>query len=491
MRKKYVLLWTLFLLVQFSLFSQDGTLDPSFGNGTGYVITNFGGAEDMSYALLEQADGKIVAFGFSDYGAEQSLSRYLPDGSLDNSFGTDGKVTNDFNNEGNFIFYATINQQLDGKLLTSATNRLPSGNQDFLLARYLTNGDLDTSFGNNGTVMTDYGEDVISATALLPDGKILAGGWSQIGSSRYLLLTKYLPNGDLDTSFGVDGVVATYLHDSSTIVFPFVIQPNGKVLVAYRGTSGFLTFHKYLDNGALDPTFGTNGVVVANIASGLLYGSIAMKENGTIVAVMRLGNDSVVLAQFLTDGSPDTSFGTNGIISLNIPHDVPVDMLLDQDENILISGNNFGFEVGDYFLTRYTTDGLLDTSFGQGGVTRLGFESHAITLQSDGKILVTGGTYWYSGPVDFIVLRFRSGVLGTSDTEQLNFTIYPNPSQDIFTIKSGAFLDSVSYRISDARGKIIQTGNLQGAETNIDLSGVANGLYFLQVSNTSLKLLKN
>lgn len=491
MRKKYILCTALFTLVPFILFSQDGTLDPSFGNGTGYVITDFGGPDDMSYASLEQTDGKIVAFGFSDYGGEQSLSRYLPDGSLDNSFGTDGKVTTDFNNEGNFIFYATINQQVDGKLLSSATNRLPGGNQDFFMARYLTNGDLDTSFGNNGTVMTDYGEDVLSATALLPDGKILAGGWSQIGSSRYLLLTKYLSNGDLDTSFGVDGIVATYLHDSPTIVFPFMVQPDGKILVAFRGTSGFLTFHQYLDNGTLDPTFGTNGVVVANIASGLLYGSIAMKENGNIVAAMRLGDNNVVLAQFLPNGSMDTSFGTNGITSVNVDYDVPVDVLLDQDENILISGNNFGFEVGQYYLTRYDPNGILDTTFGANGTTELGFESHAITAQSDGKILVTGGTYWYSGPVDFVIVRFRNGSLGISDTEQLNFTIYPNPSQDLFTIKSGVLLGSVSYQISDASGKVIQTGNLEGTEAKIDLSRVAKGLYFIQVSNTTLKLIKN
>ena len=491
MRKKYVLLWTLLFLVQFSLFSQDGTLDPSFGNGNGYVITNFGSPEDMSYATLEQTDGKIVAFGFSDYGREQSLSRYLPDGSIDNSFGTDGKVTNDFNNEGNFIFYAFINQQSDGKLLTGATNRLPGGTQDFILARYLTNGDLDTTFGNNGTVMTHYGEDVLSATALLPDGKILASGWSRVGDSRYVLLTKYLANGDLDTSFGVDGIVATFIHESTTIVFPFVVQDDGKILVSFRGASGFLTFHRYLANGMLDPTFGTNGVVVANIASGLLYGSIAMKENGNIVAAMRLGNSSVILTQFLSDGSMDTSFGTNGITNVNVDYDVPVDVLLDQDENILISGNNFGFEIGDYFLTRYDTNGILDITFGANGTTQMGFESHGITLQSDGKILVAGGTYWFSGPVNFVIVRFRNGNLGTPDSEQLNFTVYPNPSQDIFTIRSGAFLDSVSYRISDASGKIIMTGNLEGSETKLDLSEVSNGLYFVEVSNRTLKLLKN
>ena len=479
------------VIAQSALYAQDGTLDPSFGGGDGYVLTDFSGGADQSYAVIQQSDGKIVASGFSDYGELQIISRYLPDGSIDTSFGTDGKVVNDFDNEPNFIFYSSLLQQTDQKLITVATNRLANSTQDFFLARYLENGDLDTSFGINGTVMTDYGEDVLSAASLLSDGKIIAGGWSQIGNSRYVLMAKYLPNGDLDTSFGVDGIVATYIHESPTIVFPFVMQPDGKILIAFRGTAGILTFHRYLANGTLDSTFGINGVVETNIAANLLYGSIAMKENGSLVAAMRLGPTNIVLAQFLSDGSLDTTFGFDGTTTINIPIVVPVTILLDQEENIILSGNNFGFEVGSYYIVRYDANGVIDNSFGSNGVTELGFESAAIALQNDGRILVSGSTYWYSGPVDLIVLRFRNGVLGSSDTEQGNFTVYPNPSQAVFTIKNDAFLGPVSYQITDATGKVIQTGNIEGTETKIDLSGASNGLYFVQVSNMTLKLIKN
>ena len=490
MKKQLFCITTFLLLWSLTTVSQDGTLDPSFGGGDGFVLTDFSSGLDESYAIIQQSDGKIVASGFSDYGGMQALSRYLPDGTIDTSFGTDGKVTNDFNNEPNFIFYSSILQQTDQKLITATTHSLLGGDQDFFLARYLENGDLDPSFGNNGTVLTDYGADILSATSLLPDGKILAVGWSQIGISRYLLLTKYLPNGDLDTAFGVDGIVATYLHDSPTIVFPFVVQNDGKILVAFRGTAGLLTFHRYMANGMLDPTFGTNGVVEANIASSVLYGSIAMKENGTIVAFMGLGGSNVILAQFLSDGSLDTSFGTNGITNVDIPIVIPINVLLDQDENILISGNDFGFEIGAYFLARYDSNGILDTTFGANGITTLSFESHAMTLQSDGKILVTGDTYWYSGPVDFVVVRFRNGNLGTSDSEQLKFTVYPNPSQDVFTVKNNVFIDPAPYQITDITGKIIQTGILTAVETTVDLSPFQAGLYFLNAANTTIRLLK-
>ena len=490
MRKKYTLLWSLLFLAHPFLFSQDGTLDPTFGGGDGIVVTDMGGAEDQGYSLVEQADGKIVAFGFSDYGSNQSLARYLPDGSLDTSFGIDGKVINDFNNEPGFLWYGSIVQQSDQKLVTGATHRLPGSNTDFFLARYLTNGDLDPSFGDNGIVMTHYGFDVLSRIAILPDGKIIAGGWSELGSSDHVLLVKYLPNGDLDPSFGVDGIVATSINYQSTIVFPFVLLEDGKILVAFRGTAGVLTFHRYLANGILDPTFGANGVVVTPIVSGLLYGSIAVKENGEIVAYMSVGNSNLIIAQFLADGSTDTSFGTNGITSVNAPIVIPANVLLDQDENIVVSGNNFGFEIDTFYISRYDSQGVLDTSFGTNGTTPLGFESHSLTLQNDGKILVTGGTFWYSGPVDFVVVRFRNGILEIPDNTLQEFTVFPNPSQSLFTIKSDGLIESVSYQIIDMTGKVLQQGELNDNQTTLDLSSVQSGLYFLNAGNTTLRLIK-
>jgi uncharacterized delta-60 repeat protein len=301
---------------------------------------------------------------------------------------------------------------------------------------------------------------------------------------------KYLPNGDLDPSFGVDGIVATSINYQSTIVFPFVLLEDGKILVAFRGTAGVLTFHRYLANGMLDTTFGANGVVVTPIVSGLLYGSIAVKENGTIVAYMSVGNSNLIIAQFLADGSTDTSFGTNGITSVNAPIVIPANVLLDQDENIVVSGNNFGFEIDTFYISRYDSQGVLDTSFGTNGTTPLGFESHSLTLQNDGKILVTGGTFWYSGPVDFVVVRFRNGILEIPDNTLQEFTVFPNPSQSLFTIKSDGLIESVSYQVIDMTGKVLQQGELNDNQTTLDLSSVQSGLYFLNAGNTTLRLIK-
>ncbi len=489
MKKELHIFWLFCLIFSSVAFSQEGTLDPSFG-GNGFVTTDFSGQEDQAYSLLEQTDGKIVAFGFSDYGNYQSLARYFPDGSLDPSFGIDGKVINDFNNDPGFLWYGSIVQQADQKLITGATHSLPGSNTDFFLARYLTNGDLDPSFGDNGIVMTHYGFDILSGISILPDGKIIAGGWSELGSSDHVLLVKYLPNGDLDPSFGVDGIVATNINYQSTIVFPFVVLEDGKILVAFRGTAGVLTLHRYLANGTLDPTFGTNGVQETSVVSGLLYGSIAVKENGNIVAYMSVGNSNLILAQFLADGSTDTSFGTNGITSVDAPIVIPANVLLDQDENILASGNNFGFEIDTFYISRYDTNGSLDSSFGSNGITDLGFESHSLLLQNDGRILITGGTFWHSGPVDFVVVRIRNGILEIPVNAYQEFTVFPNPSQGHFTIKSDGLTGIISYQIIEMTGKVLQQGVLNNNHTTIDLTSVQSGLYFLKAGNTALRLVK-
>ncbi|MEL6809735.1 MAG: T9SS type A sorting domain-containing protein [Bacteroidota bacterium] len=473
-----------------NMFPQDGTLDPSFG-GDGFVTTNFPGSPDQSYAIVQQDDGKIVASGFSGYGDIHILSRYMPDGSLDTSFGTDGKVMNDFNVvPPPFTYFSSIDQQADGKLVTGSSHRLSGGNLDFFLVRYLTNGQLDTSFGDNGVVSTDFGVDYLSAIAVLPDGKILAGGWSEQGGSTFVMLTKYLPNGDLDNSFGTDGIVTTYLHSISSIVFPFMELPDGKVLVAGRGTNGFLTFHRYLSNGTLDPDFGTDGILQASVASANLYGSVTIKDNGKMVAALVLGQSNVKVMQFLEDGSLDPSFGTNGMTDIEIPLFFPYKILLDDNENILVSGKIFGFEVSTYYLLRYNSNGILDTSFGDNGSSALGFESTTMSFQDDGKILVTGHTYWYNGTVNFVVVRFQNGILRTTDIGLPEFVVSPNPSQDEFIIRSDRYLENIPYGITDISGKVIQTGFLEGIKAIIDLSDAMNGVYFLKLPGTTLKLLK-
>lgn len=487
------------LLFPFFAFSQDGTLDTSFGNN-GLVVTDFNEGGDQSYSIMQQSDGKIVSFGFSNNGDITILARYLPDGNLDPTFGNNGRVMNDFGNIPGFVFYTSVHQQNGGKIITTSEDMDPNGNLDIFLVRYLENGDIDTTYGNGGTIRLDLGEDKLASSLLLPDGKVVLGGTTTIGESRYILLAKYLENGTLDPSFGDNGIVTNYINDEPTWSFPLILQPDGKILIPYRkeeaNTIRTLMFQRFLENGQLDPSFGVSGVVTTSITASHIHGSIALKENGNIMAVVRMapGNqNNPILAEFLPNGDLDLSFGVQGRKSIPVLSIVPLNIMLDENENILISGNDFSFEIRNYFLTRFDPDGVIDLTFGVIGRTELPFESHGIIMQTDNKILVTGYSFWYDmGDVDFKIYRLNNGILSVSENSLQDTVVFPNPSDGIFTIKSSVDFNSEnSYVVIDISGKIIQKGTLQSSETTIDLSEAQTGMYFLKTNNTRLKLIKN
>ena len=213
-----------------SLFSyaQDGSLDTSFGNN-GFAITDFFGGWDRASSIAVQEDGNIVVFGFVDLPGNEfaeGLLRYLPDGSLDITFGIDGLVTT-ASGDIYYEYFNSIHIQPDQKIITSTTF-LQDGEADYLLVRYLPNGDLDASFGVNGIVKTNYGEDNLGGTVLLSDGKILAGGSTLFGGNNFILLVRYMPDGSSDTSFGTNGTIKHFINNESLKVFGIKVQRDGK-----------------------------------------------------------------------------------------------------------------------------------------------------------------------------------------------------------------------------------------------------------------------
>jgi uncharacterized delta-60 repeat protein/uncharacterized repeat protein (TIGR01451 family) len=168
-----------------------GDLDPTFGTG-GKVTTDFAGSNAGANGVALQADGKIVAAGFADSGSgsDFALARYNPDGSLDASFGTGGKVTTDFAGGSDSAFGVAL--QADGKIV--AAGFADSGSRgDFALARYNPDGSLDASFGTGGKVTTDFAGsgDEAFGVALQADGKIVAAGFAGSGSRGDFALARY------------------------------------------------------------------------------------------------------------------------------------------------------------------------------------------------------------------------------------------------------------------------------------------------------------
>ena len=267
-------------LINTASFSQAGLLDSTF-SADGKVTTDFGG-NDYGYSVAIQAEGRIVVAGSGTSGLE--LARYQPNGAIDGSFGTNGKVLTDSGSA------YSVAIQADGKIVVAgyASN---SPSRDFLLVRYRGNGQLDSAFGVNGKATTDFGGDDYGASvAIQSDGKIIVAGSSAATYTKFAL-ARYNKNGTLDNTFGKKGKVTTKIALLKSESRSVVIQADGKIVVAgyasfaSGGFNGYFATARYKLNGGLDSAFGVNGIVTTNVSG---HGendcrAVAIQSDGKIV----------------------------------------------------------------------------------------------------------------------------------------------------------------------------------------------------------------
>jgi len=263
-------------------YNPDGSLDESF-DGDGIVTTDFNQSLELGFAVLIQPDNKIVVAGTTysiNTGYEFAVARYNPDGSLDTTFSSDGKVTTGFTYTSEIGHGVTL--QPDGKLVV--VGETSSGHDDFILARFNANGTLDTSFDMDGKVVTDFfGEtDRGYAITTQPDGKIIAIGYANTTTSSDFALARYNTDGSLDTSFGTDGLVTSDFLELGNFAYAVVLQPDGKIVVAGESSYNF-TLARYNTDGSLDITFDDNGWVITDFGNGSIGWAVALQADGKIV----------------------------------------------------------------------------------------------------------------------------------------------------------------------------------------------------------------
>jgi len=415
----------------------DGDLDPSFGTG-GIVLTDFNNSTDLASAVALQPDGKMVVVG-STYtnnnssGKDFALARYNPDGALDTSFGNNGKVTTDFPNRAAAISAVVV--QPDGKIVVAGgVYPLFVFAGDFTIARYNPDGSLDTSFGAGGIVTTIFPGDgsFAFALALQPDGRIIAAGTDFFDfnpgdmSDTDFALARYNPDGSLDTTFGNGGTVTTDFLGHEDDVFSVLIQPDGKIVAVGSANSPVdyydFAIARYLANGTLDTTFGTGGKVSTDFGNNdldIAYAA-ALQPDGKIVAAGTTVFDFGVQQQFaLTrsnfDGTLDTTFGTGGLVLIDFGSFAQSAnaVLIQPDGKIITVGYpNTESEDSDFLLARCNPNGSLDLSFGVGGKVRtsfgdLGGGAEDAVLQPDAKIVAAGFQATKTNTnVDFALARY-------------------------------------------------------------------------------------
>ncbi len=399
-----------------------GRLDPTIGAGAGYLLSSVGSGAN---AVAVQSNGQIVIAGYTNStGSKNILSdflvaRYNADGSLDNSFGSGGYTAMNFNPKASANQAEAVAIQSDGKILAAGYAYI-NGSDSFALARYNTNGTLDTTFGNKGGVLTATGGMAFSM-AVQTDGKIVLSGDNGAG---YAALARYNANGTLDTTFGKGGELITKIYTNNAATNnSLLIQPDGKIVITgptkdpTSGYGGFMVA-RFNANGTADSSFGNVGEVITHVAGSGTDGpsGAALQIDGKIVVsgsaqFPSLGTSDLCLIRYNANGTLDTTFGSsgNGIVTVPPPagftsfnpHNSGVEL---QSDGKIVACGYLITSTGESFAgARVNADGSLDSSYGNSGWATwpnlTGDEPSASALQPDGRLLIVG-----AGPGNTVML---------------------------------------------------------------------------------------
>ncbi len=400
-------------------FTSNGSLDTSF-SGDGKLTTTVGTYTNHAKALAIQSDGKIIAAGFSTFTSSGfAMARYNTNGTLDTTFSDDGIVTDGTAGAANSV------------ILGANGNITLAGGGAFAAARYTSAGVLDTSFASNGRTAFNFGY-TANASALgaarRPDGSIVIAGYSVIKSNTKIVSCAacITSSGLADLSFSQDGFQVFTIPGPGETGWAAAMQPDGKIVIAGVGSNGVsndvLVMRQYPD-GTPDLHFGNNGIVLTPTTGGSAAAfCTAIQEDGGIIAAGRAANPSLsdfLLVRYLSNGLLDNSFGTGGIVLTDMSgsHDQIIAVSPLANGRILACGT-----AGNYVgLARYLPNGALDSSFGNGGKVTKQVESsynyaYGMRILPSGKILVAGYAYISSSAtyIGFVLKFLENGTLDST-----------------------------------------------------------------------------
>ncbi len=380
-----------------SIASADTFLDPSFGN-SGKVITSFG-HESAPYRTISQNDGKTIVAGYAYDGSKNqfALARYNSDGSLDTSFGTNGKVVQSFANSDTIT---ALQIQSDGKYIVGGNSGDNSGYR-WALARYNTDGTLDTSFGG-GLVTTAFvgssHSDSIRDIAIQSDGKIVAVGQIFNQGTYEVAIARYNTDGSLDTTFNSSGNIPGTMHlhlvEPSSQLTAVKIQSDGKIIAWGDKTDGvFWTVFllRFNADGTPDNSFGSSGnVMVPHFGNNEFSTDMALQSDGKIVATGRYNvdssgnNDDTFVFRYNTNGTADSTFATNGQFfnSFSPGNEVTNSIRMNTDGSILLGGSYNDGTNFDFGLIKLLANGTIDTNFGNSGTELISMNNGDSTITS-------------------------------------------------------------------------------------------------------------
>ncbi len=479
--KKFTLLLCFMIGYTYAAWSQNGSLDLSFGsNGTVLSPINNG---DSYHDVVVQSDNKIVAVGMSFdalYVSRANVFRFMPDGSPDTDFGVDGVFTYELNFEAN-IYSCVINSSGKIILAGSTTDYV---NYNFLIIQLNTDGTLDTSFGVDGVVLYNacpqqdgYYENQGAAVILDANENILISGNAfDENYARRPVVVRFSPSGDIDSTFGENGVATIPIIEGACSYECLALQPDGKIIAGgYFGNTLWwyvLLLTRFNEDGTLDTSFGDNGVVKHS------HGDVddeafevAIAENGNIVVAgftaTATYNFSTLVMQFTPSGEVDSTFGSDGAIVSDLAnYDVADAVSILADGKIVVAGTSGEGPPNSYHMAiwKYNADGTPDNSFDSDGFVQHELENYytmgyGLAIQNDGKILIAGQARTNGNQNHYFLSRLENDIqISIQEKGPITLNLYPNPCSTGSMIRLDGYTQNVvAIHIYNSNGALIHT----------------------------------
>ncbi|MGL6074154.1 MAG: FG-GAP-like repeat-containing protein [Fimbriiglobus sp.] len=400
-----------------------GTLDPTFGtSGRVTVSFNLGGTNlDEAQAVAVQPNGNIVVAGSIAFtgGSYFAAVRLLPNGTIDPSFGGSGKAIVAFGGSGVNAGAVAVAIQKDGKIVLGGTT--DGANTDLAVTRLNADGSLDAGFGNGGKAViafdrTGANEDLLKDLTIQSDGKIVVVGSAESANGSDGVVVRLTENGALDTTFNTTGFQFVPFDQGSAnndILNAVAIQADGRIVAVGSaetpgGTDIALT--RLNADGTVDTSFDTDGKLAYSVNLGGSNNDVAndvqIQSTGKVVVIgsaSALGRSEMVALRLESSGALDTSFGTKGITTINLNGSGSNlaqgnSLGVMSDDKLVMVGTLLPGTNADMALVRLEANGAIDTKFGTGGLSLVGFNKggrnndsgYATAIQTDGRIVVVG-----------------------------------------------------------------------------------------------------
>lgn len=506
------------LLYTFSLcsflVSNAQILDTTFGTA-GYNYTNPSTAWDSAGDIFVEQDNSLVILGNIGPGTKRAIYKLDAGGNLVTSFGNNGITISQ-----NQASHSQIIKLSSGKYLTVGSVGYMY-NQNFFAERFNTDGTLDTSFGDNGKAAVNMGYpatvetiDMAYTAIELPDGKIILCGWAEYGyPKKRSCLLKLNQDGTVDTTFGTNGKLYFTLNPGASQerangmnIFlwdnKIIVSGTGRITDTTENTTGINDMYvvRLNLNGTYDTTFGTNGKLIFNLGYSSEYGTALQDSNGYTYITGSVYSNSVSetwVAKISPQGQLVANFGNNGITKRKIipgsQYEVPKTIAL--GNNGIYVGGNFYFPnaLSNYdwmYIGKFNFDGTPDLTFGTNGLFRLPGDYtvrrlFGMKFDNNKRLVVAGDSNHSDRQFASARIKINGETLSTEDIKAANSGLhfYPNPVSDFLHVQVNNIKSVQKIELYSMDGRMM-TGldyTPEGNILKINLQNISAGSYVLKI----------